>query len=205
VICGILLAAGEAHRFGGEKLLAQLPDGIPVVTAAARNLMGGLDRAVAVVRPGETELSGLLIQEGLEVAVCANARRGMGTSLAFGINHTRDADGWIVALADMPHIQPQTIIALARSIAAGASLAAPFFAGQRGHPVAFGKKYLDDLLQLDGDEGARKLLMRDSQELIRIDTDDPGVLIDIDTPKQLARLGAILQSPDLSTFLHEID
>ena len=188
MICGILLAAGGARRFGGKKLLAQLPDGIPVVTAAARNLMGGLDHAVAVVRPGEAALSRLLVQEGLEVAVCANARRGMGTSLAFGINHARDADGWIVALADMPHIQPQTIIALARSIGAGASLAAPYFAGQRGHPVAFGKKYLDDLLQLDGDQGARKLLMRDSHELVHLDTNDPGILYDIDTPEQLAQL-----------------
>ena len=188
MICGILLAAGGARRFGGKKLLAQLPDGIPVVTAAARNLMGGLDRAVAVVRPGEAALSRLLIQEGLEVTVCAHAQRGMGTSLAFGINHARDADGWIVALADMPHIQPQTIIALARSIGAGASLAAPYFAGQRGHPVAFGKKYLDDLLQLDGDQGARKLLMRDSHELVHLDTNDPGILYDIDTPEQLAQL-----------------
>jgi molybdenum cofactor cytidylyltransferase len=188
VICGILLAAGGAHRFGREKLLAQLPDGIPVVTAAARNLMGGLDHAVAVVRPGQAVLSRLLVEEGLEVAVCANAQRGMGTSLAFGINHARDAEGWIVALADMPHIQPQTIIALAQTIVSGASLAAPYFAGQRGHPVAFGKKYLDDLLQLDGDEGARKLLMRDSRELMRIDTHDSGILFDIDTPDQLTQL-----------------
>ncbi|HEY6280965.1 MAG TPA: nucleotidyltransferase family protein [Burkholderiales bacterium] len=188
MICGILLAAGKARRFGGGKLLAHLPNGIPVIAAAARNLMGGLDHAVAVVRPGEAALSRLLVRERLEVVVCTNARRGMGTSLAFGINHAREADGWIVALADMPHIQPQTIIALARSIAAGASLAAPYFEGQRGHPVAFGKKYLDDLLQLDGDQGARKLLMRDSHELVRVDTHDPGILFDIDTPEQLARL-----------------
>ena len=188
MICGILLAAGTARRFGAKKLLAQLPDGTPVVTAAARNLMGGLDHAVAVVCPGEAELGRLLVEEGLEVAVCVDARRGMGTSLAFGINHARDADGWIVALADMPRVQPQTIIALARIIAAGASLAAPYFEGRRGHPVAFGKKYLDDLLQLDGDEGARKLLMRDSHELIRIDTLDPGILFDIDTPDQLTQL-----------------
>jgi len=187
VICGILLAAGGASRFGGEKLFAQLPDGMPVVTAAARNLMGGLDRAVAVVRPGQAALTRLLVEEGLEVAICTNAQRGMGTSLAFGINHARDADGWIVALADMPHIQPQTIIALAETIVSGASLAAPYFAGQRGHPVAFGKKYLDDLLRLDGDEGARKLLMRDSRDLIRIDTQDHGILFDIDTPDQLVQ------------------
>ncbi|HEY6282281.1 MAG TPA: nucleotidyltransferase family protein [Burkholderiales bacterium] len=200
-----MLAAGGARRFGGEKLLAQLPDGTPIVTAAARNLMSGLDRAVAVVRPGETELSRLLVQEGLEIAVCINARRGMGTSLAFGVNHARDADGWIVALADMPHIQSQTIIALARSIAAGASLAVPYFAGQRGHPVAFGKKYLDDLLQLDGDEGARKLLMRDSRGLVRVEMNDPGILYDIDTPEQLSRHRTVLQGSDPPTFLHEID
>jgi len=186
VIYGILLAAGQARRFGGEKLLAKLPDGIPVVVSAACNLISGLDRALAVVRPGNAVLNRLLAQQGLEVAVYAEAQRGMGSSLAFGVSRVRDADGWIVALADMPRIQPQTIIKLAQTIAEGASLAAPYFAGRRGHPVAFGKKYLDDLLKLDGDQGARKLLVRDSHELVRITTRDPGILFDIDTPDQLA-------------------
>ncbi|HUL42285.1 MAG TPA: nucleotidyltransferase family protein [Burkholderiales bacterium] len=188
VICGVLLAAGGARRFGGKKLLAKLPDGLPVVTAAARNLKGALNHVVAVVRPGEAELSKLLIQEGLDTVACAEAWRGMGASLAFGVSIARDADGWIVALADMPQVQRQTIMALAQAIASGTALAAPYFAGRRGHPVAFGKKYLDDLLQLDGDQGARTLLARDSRELVRIDTHDPGILIDIDTPDQLAKL-----------------
>ena len=187
MIHGILLAAGEARRFGAEKLLAPLPDGLPIAVAAARNLLRGLDHALAVVRPEDTMLSRLLAQEGLELAICADAKRGMGASLAFGISRVQDADGWIVALADMPLIQPQTISKLARTIADGAVLAAPYFAGRRGHPVAFGKKYLDDLLKLDGDQGARKLLIRDSQDLVCVDTDDPGIVIDIDTPDQLTQ------------------
>ncbi len=191
MICGVLLAAGGARRFGGDKLLAPLPDGTPVAIAAARNLMGGVNHAVVVVRPGNAALARLLIEAGLEVAVCADAERGMGTSLAWGVSHARDAQGWIVTLADMPFIQPCTITALARMIGEGASLAAPYFTGRRGHPVAFGRKYLRNLLELDGDQGARELLVRYSDELARLDTDDPGILRDIDTPQQLAQFGVV--------------
>ena len=56
MIAGVLLAAGEASRFGGAKLGHPLPDGTPIGVASARNLAGaGLDRCLAVVAPGIAE------------------------------------------------------------------------------------------------------------------------------------------------------
>lgn len=184
---GILLGAGSARRFGGAKLLATLADGTPVGVAACRALIAALPRTVAVVRPGDDVLAAAFAREGATVVHCPRAGEGMGASLACGVAATRDASGWIVALADMPWIAPSTIRRVAGAIASGASIAAPFHRGERGHPVGFSAAHRDALAALGGDEGAKQLIAAHRAALVRLDVDDPGALRDIDVPTDLAR------------------
>src|SRR5687767_9625311 len=128
-ILGILLAAGSGSRFGGDKLIHPLTDGVAMAAHAARNLAAAGLPVTAVVRWGDFPLEDLLEQEGCTVTMCANASRGMGVSLAHAIAQERSADGWVVALADMPRIAPATIRAVADALADGALIAAPQFAG----------------------------------------------------------------------------
>jgi molybdenum cofactor cytidylyltransferase len=187
-ITGVLLAAGSGTRFGGHKLLAPLPDGTAVAVAAARHLIDALPDAVAVLRPGDEILASLLAAEGLRIVVNPNANGGMGTSLACGVAAV-EADGWVIALADMPAIRPATIQAIAEALAAGASLAAPVYHGQRGHPIGFARRFHAALTALNGDRGGRDILARHSNELRLIEVDDPGVLVDIDHAADIAAKG----------------
>ncbi|AJZ61774.1 NTP transferase domain-containing protein [Paraburkholderia fungorum] len=184
---GVLLAAGFGSRFDPDglhnKLLAQMPDGTPVAHEAAHRLLRVVSRVLAVVRPGSDALARLLNDAGCDVVFAESANRGMGASLAAGIEASDDAGGWIVALADMPRIATPTIEAVARALDGGASIVAPFYQGQRGHPVGFGIEHRDALMALDGDTGARALLT--SQRVMRLDVDDPGILRDVDTPEDL--------------------
>jgi len=61
--------------------------------------------------------------------------------------------------------------------------AAPTFDGRRGNPVAFDAAHRDDLLALEGDQGARRLLI--SHPVTTIAVPDPGILRDIDSPSDL--------------------
>lgn len=187
---GVLLAAGFGSRFDPDglrnKLLACMPDGTPVAHEAAHRMLRVVSRVVAVVRPGSDALGRLLNDAGCDVVFTANAERGMGASLAAGIEASDEAEGWIVALADMPRIAVTTIETVARALDGGASIVAPFYQGQRGHPVGFGIAHRETLLSLDGDTGARSLLM--SQSVMRLDVDDPGILRDVDTPEDLHNL-----------------
>ncbi len=178
-IVGVLLAAGRGERFGSHKLLARLPNGTAIGVAAARNLIDALPNCVAVLRPGDEILASLLAAEGLRIVVNPNADGGMGTSLACGVA-AAEADGWVIALADMPAIRPATIQAVAEAIAAGAELAAPVFHGERGHPIGFARRFRAALTALDGDRGGRDILAQYSKELRLIEVEDPGVLVDID-------------------------
>jgi molybdenum cofactor cytidylyltransferase len=59
-------------------------------------------------------------------------------------------------------------------------------AGRRGHPVGLHRRWAGELGGLRGDRGARDLLARNVEEIVTIETDDPGVLLDIDRPTDLA-------------------
>jgi molybdenum cofactor cytidylyltransferase len=183
----ILLAAGAGSRFGGGKLLHPLDDGVAIAAHAARNLIGaGLD-VTAVIRPGDFPLAELLEQEGCRVTVCPDAAQGMGVSLAHGVAQSRDAAGWIVALADMPRIRPEAIARVAQVLMAGADIVAPSYQGDRGHPVAFSRRFLHELQLLTGDSGARAIVQRNQAMVKLVEGDDPGVLLDIDRRTDLLR------------------
>ena len=112
-VVAILLAAGSANRFGSDKLLHPLPHGVPIAVQAARHLKAVFEREVlVVVRPGANELSGLFRGEGCEVVVCEKADQGMGASLVCAVRAAGDAEGYLVALADMPFIRSSTIAAV---------------------------------------------------------------------------------------------
>jgi len=184
-LVGILLAAGSASRFGADKLLHPLPDGVAIAAHAARNLLAVLPDVVAVVRPGDFPLYDMLEQEGCQVTTFQGAARGMGASLAHGVGEARGAEGWVIALADMPKIAPDTVRKVVAALQAGALIARPLYEGQGGHPVGFSAKLRDELLALDGDAGARGVIERHKAELQLIECDDPGVLYDIDRRSDL--------------------
>jgi len=110
---------------------------------------------------------------------------GMGHSIAAGVSATGDADGWLIVPADMPLMRPASMLAVADAIEHFA-VAYAQYRGRRGHPVGFSAELYSELVDLQGDEGARRLLARYPSQAV--DVDDPGVLVDIDTEDDLARV-----------------
>ena len=185
MISGVLLAAGSDSRFGSHKLLHLLPGNTPIGVAAARHLNQGVGHASAVVKPDDFRLQDLLYAEGLDIVISDHADHGISASLVSGIQATPDADSWLIALADMPWVRPQTIHAIAMMLQDGSSLAAPFYQGRRGHPVGFSRGLLPELPSLVGDKGACALLQTKGDLLRSYHCDDPGILLDIDTQADL--------------------
>ncbi len=177
---GLLLAAGQSTRFGGNKLLHPLENGTPMVLASARHLRTALADTIAVVDPQDTEVASLLALEGLQVVGNPRTGEGVGTSIACGVAASRFASGWVIALGDMPYIPPTVIQAVVARLARGADIVAPVYRGQRGHPVGFSARHAAALMRLAADEGARGIIAahRDALELIEVQ--DRGVVVDID-------------------------
>ncbi len=187
----MLLCGGSSKRFGSDKLLAAIPGEEaqgPIAARAARNLLEGAGNALAVIPPGASRLRAALERAGCEVLESDRTALGMGASLAAAVAATERAGGWIVALGDMPFVAAATVRSVRAALAAGARLAAPVStrSGVRGHPVGFSSALRAELLALHGDAGARAVLERHRDSLAVLPTDDPGVLVDLDTPEQLA-------------------
>lgn len=164
-----------------------LPDGAPVALASLRALQQALPRTLVVVRPDNLALIVALKESDVEVLIAADADAGMGHSLAAGVAATAEARGWIVALADMPYIETNSIALVLAALQDGAVMAAPSHQGLRGHPVGFDASFRDELMALEGDEGARSLLHRHANSLQLVECTDAGVLRDIDTLNDLRR------------------
>ena len=185
-IVGLLLAAGSATRFGSDKLQHALPHGVSIAVQSARHLKSELGRVVAVVRPDSDQLISNLKAEGCEVVVCENAAEGMGASLACAVRAAGEADGYLIALADMPFLRRTTIAAVRDALSGGAPLVAPYFRARRGHPVGLSHEFFHELVALRGDEGAKRLLAAHEKQMVKIPVGDPGALRDIDRPEDLA-------------------
>lgn len=184
---GILLAAGKGSRFDPagvkNKLLQPLANGDVVVEAAAKNLLAALPKVLAVVRPGADAVASSLHSLGCEVTVCPTAGDGMAASLVHALSLAPNAAGWVIALGDMPYVQPATIAALINAVKHGAEIAVPVYRGKRGNPVAFGRAHFSRLLQLRGDQGARNLLK--AFPVTEVAVDDAGIERDIDVVTDL--------------------
>lgn len=189
-VIGILLAAGTSSRFGdANKLLAELA-GVPLVRHAATSLLAAAVDDVIVVVGCEADAVGEALS-GLELAVIENPAYadGQATSVAAGIRAVRDrADAVVFALGDMPFVSSETIDTVIAAYRAGAGEAvAAAVDDHRGNPVLFDACFFDVLTELDGDIGGREIL-REHPRAVLVETGDPGVRRDIDTPRDLDRM-----------------
>ena len=119
---------------------------------------------------------------------------GMGDSIAAAVSKTPDANGWLVLPADLPLIQPATLLQVAQALQTS-DVVMPCFvkddAELRGHPVGFGAVCKQDLLSLRGNKGAAGVII--AYAAIKLIVNDVGVVTDIDTLDDLARATSLLR------------
>lgn len=179
---GILLAAGKSQRFNSNKLLHPFVGNTPMLLVAAQKLASVLPGSIVVINPPLQSFTEQLEQLGLRIVINEQAEEGMGSSIACGVSASQDASGWLITLADMPYIKTETLTLLANKLAEGACMVAPQFKQQRGHPVGFSQAYINELLALNKDIGARNIIKNNQDQLELVLTDDEGVIRDIDYP-----------------------
>lgn len=184
-VTGLLLAAGSSRRFGSQKLLHTLDGKESMLMVSARNLVKVLPDSIVVINNKLLDVKRPLEELGFKVVINKDADKGMGTSIACGVENTNDSFAWLIALADMPYISQVTMEKIVARLKAGAEIVAPVFNNQRGHPVGFSQQYKAELLALNQDIGAREIIQNNLSVLEQVECDDNGVLIDIDTPGDL--------------------
>lgn len=192
----VVLAAGRGTRFRGpaHKLEQRLGDS-SVIGTTLRHVLASRLPMVVVATAATADAARLAVAARdivvlPEVGTPGPEPLGMGYSIASGVGARPDAAGWLILPGDMPMIQPTTLQTMARELRHHTIVYAQH-RGQRGHPVGFSAELYSELVKLEGDEGARRLIARYPAHGVEVD--DPGVLIDIDTEADLngVRSGAL--------------
>lgn len=202
MISAILLAAGEARRFGAPKLLQDL-HGKPVVQWSAELLRRApIDEVIVVVPEDHDGVRKALIDVDVKFVVNSDAHLGVGTSIASGTQAIHPAsDAVVVALADEPMVGPSSLRRVVDRYRAGdVAIVVPMYRGRRGHPVLFDRSVFPELCELTGEQGGRVVTDRVPSRvaLLELEVAEP---IDIDTPRDLERLRA---TPPRQTLLDEL-
>jgi molybdenum cofactor cytidylyltransferase len=185
-VVALVLAAGRARRFGNDKRRARLPGRGPLLAATLATLRPHF-ADIRVVLRDDDDRQALGIAEDIATIFTAEAVKGMGASLAAGMRAlSRDSHAEAVAilLGDMPWVRDETLRAL-RARACTQSIVRPVFHGQAGHPVIFGRAFWPWLCRLEGDTGARDVVHDHRSSCIDIETQDSGILRDIDHPRDI--------------------
>jgi CTP:molybdopterin cytidylyltransferase MocA/xanthine/CO dehydrogenase XdhC/CoxF family maturation factor len=186
-IAGIVLAAGASSRMGHNKLTAPVNAKPMIRHAVEAALAAGLDPVIIVTGHDAAAVRGAL--DGIAVRFVQNDdfAHGLSTSLRAGIGAVPgDCDGAMVLLGDMPGIGPALIGRLRNAFAPGRAICVATAHGRRGHPVLWGRQFFAEILELNGDAGARSLMAAHEDQLCEVEAGDDAPLADIDTPEALA-------------------
>ena len=189
----IVLAAGLGSRFGGplHKLAQPLGSASVLGQTIAHAIESRLPVIVVTTDKLVAEAARWVARRDLvvlpEVGSAGGGSLGMGYSIAAGVAARPQAAGWLVLPGDMPLVLPSTLVAVAAALPQQPVVYAQYL-GRRGHPVGFSAELYSELVQLRGDEGARRVSAR--YPSIGLELGDPGVLFDIDTAADLAALRA---------------
>jgi molybdenum cofactor cytidylyltransferase len=193
---GIILAAGESRRFGSPKQLVDFR-GRPllewVIDAAVHS---NLDTIILILGHAHDQILERLDERLLEADISTLINHeypsGQSSSLKIGLSMVRgDHQAAMFLPGDQPLITPQLINQLIDTFwKSPRTIAVPVYDGKRGTPAIFGRRHFDALMQTEGDRGGRGLIEAHTGDVLEVETGDPHLLADIDTPEDLTRLQA---------------
>lgn len=196
-ITAIILAAGLSSRMGGVNKLLLPFKGKTILESVVQTITSLPFAEVIVVSGHDQQAIGELLRRyPVTVADNPDFSQGLSTSLRRGVDAADPhSSGYLFCLADMPLLSPNLLKYLCKIFlqATVPSIVVPVYDGRRGNPVIFSSAFRDELLQLQGDQGARPLLDKHPRAIIEVPVNHPGVSRDIDTDSQYRELREMLR------------
>jgi molybdenum cofactor cytidylyltransferase len=190
LISAVILGAGRSTRFGAKKQLLKFKGATLLETVVGSFLESKVDEVVVVLGNVAKEIQANSDFGHARVVINNAYAKGMSTSLRAGIDAVNpEANAVIIGLGDQPLISARTIdLLVEKYLETGGPIVAPFFQRRRGNPVLFDKRLFPELRNVQGDTGAKASVESHTDQVVKVQVDDYGVLFDIDTQDDYDRL-----------------
>jgi molybdenum cofactor cytidylyltransferase len=183
MISAILLAAGESNRMGQPKQLMPFDQSTIVERTIDHLLNSPVSETIVVLGYKGEEIRKIIAGKLIKIAINPDYQQGMSTSIIAGLKQVdKRARAVLIALGDQPFVNSQTITSLVEAfIVNNRGIIIPVYRGKRGNPVIFAIKYKCELLNLKGDVGGREIIKRHPDDVLEVEVNCEGILLDIDT------------------------
>ena len=131
------------------------------------------------------EIKEALLNTNINVVMNDNSSLGISSSIKLGINFDKNADGYMFMVCDQPFISIETLNSIIYNFINGdKGIVCIGYGDNTGNPVIFSKRYINELLLLEGDIGGKRILKRHLNDLNIVNVDNEIELIDIDTQEE---------------------
>lgn len=182
----VILAAGSSTRFGKIKQLLRFNGKTLLQHAIDEAAATGAAPIVVVTGAHAEEVSKAVDEKLVTVALNEQWQKGMASGIVTGlktlITANKNVEKVILTVCDQPFVTSSLFTQLYQTqTETNQHIIASAYAGTMGTPVLFTQKYFDALFNLTGDEGAKKILMSNQQDVASVRF--PQGAIDIDTQK----------------------
>ena len=182
-LAAIVPAAGLSLRMGREKVLLRAGETSILERVLSTLAAAGVVDRIVVLRPDLPEAAGAARLAGARVVWNERPREEMLLSVRLGIaGLPNDVDAFYVWPADHPAVLSGTLDLLARR-AAREKVILPVHQGRRGHPALVGADLIEAIGAIPAGEGLRHLWRMRPEALTEVAVEDPGILVDLDTPE----------------------
>jgi molybdenum cofactor cytidylyltransferase len=180
----LILAAGSSLRFGSAKQLVQYNEKTLLQHVIDEAVLAGAEPVIVVTGANADEVSKVVRNAKAHIVLNTNWQQGMASSIVIGIRILiahKETDKVIIAVSDQPYVTSSLFEKLYQTQAeSDQPIVACAYADTIGTPALFTQKYFDDLLNLQGEQGAKKILKENKQHTAIVQF--PEGAIDIDTP-----------------------
>jgi molybdenum cofactor cytidylyltransferase len=180
---GIILAAGSSSRMGTQKLLLPFGKSTIIETVIQNALQSGIKGLVVVLGADHERIREVIDPLPVEVCYNENHQSGMLSSVLCGFKSLpEDTGAALVFLGDQPGIPPDITNAVIGAYNESLhGIVIPVYNHRRGHPLLVDFKYKNDISKLDLEKGLRALMHLFPEDVLEVEVDEPGILMDIDT------------------------
>ena len=186
----ILLAAGNSKRFNGNKLLTIYKEK-PIYMYIVEKVFDLKVNKIICVTQYE-EIREALLHTNINIVINDNSSLGISSSIKLGINFDKNADGYMFMVCDQPFISIKTLNSVIDNFINGdKGIVCVGYGDNKGNPVIFSKKYINELLLLEGDNGGKRVLKRHLNDLKIVNVDNEVELVDIDTQEEFSKLNTV--------------